>query len=129
MIREMLKSKIHRARITECNLYYEGSFTVDQDILDAADILPYEKVTVVNVNNGERFETYAISGKRGGREFCLNGAAARKGAVGDEVIIISYSQLNEEELKDYEPTIILVSKDNFIIEKSHKTVAGTTFKN
>ena len=82
MYRQLLKSKIHRARITEANLYYEGSFTVDEDILDEADLLPYEKVSVVNINNGERFETYVIPGKRGSRIFCLNGAAARKGAVG-----------------------------------------------
>ena len=119
MQRIILKSKIHRARITECNLYYEGSFTIDEDILDEADILPYEQVTVVNINNGERFETYVIPGKRGAKDFCLNGAAARKGAVGDEIIIISYVSVNEEEIKKHVPTVILVDKDNNIIDKTH----------
>ncbi len=119
MQRTLLKSKIHRARITEANLYYEGSFTIDEDLLQEADILPYEQVSVVNINNGERFETYVIPGERGKREFCLNGAAARKGAVGDEVIIISYAKLNEEEIKNHQPTIVIVDKENNIIEKSH----------
>jgi aspartate 1-decarboxylase len=119
MQRIMLKSKIHRARITETNLYYEGSFTIDEEILEEADILPYEQVSVVNINNGKRFETYVIPGRRGGKDFCLNGAAARKGSVGDEIIIISYISLNEEELKNYKPTVLLVDKDNNIIEKTH----------
>jgi aspartate 1-decarboxylase len=117
----MLKSKIHRARITEANLYYEGSFTIDEDIMDSADIIAYEKVSVVNINNGERFETYVIPGERGSRTFCLNGAAARKGTVGDEVIIISYIHLEPEELKTYQPKMILVNNNNEIIEKSHET--------
>jgi len=115
----MLKSKIHRARITDSNLYYEGSFTIDENILEEANILPNEQVSVVNINNGERFETYVIPGKRGSKDFCLNGAAARKGAIGDEMIIISYAHLNEEEIKTHQPTIILVDKNNNIIEKSH----------
>ncbi len=119
MQRIMLKSKIHRARITDSNLYYEGSFTIDEEILEEANILANEQVSVVNINNGERFETYVIPGKRGGRDFCLNGAAARKGAIGDEMIIISYAHLNEEEIKTHQPTIILVDKNNNIIEKSH----------
>jgi len=121
MQRIMLKSKIHRARITEANLYYEGSFTIDEDIMDSADIIPYEKVSVVNVNNGERFETYAIPGKRGSKTFCLNGAAARKGSVGDEVIIITYIHLEPEELLSFKPSMILVDKNNNIIEKTHET--------
>jgi aspartate 1-decarboxylase len=126
MQRIMLKSKIHRARITEANLYYEGSFTIDEDLMDEADFLPYEKVAVVNINNGERFETYVIPGKRGSRVFCLNGAAARKGTVGDDVIIISYMNLEPEELKDYKPTIILVDSNNNIISKTHETKPSTT---
>ena len=121
MQRIMLKSKIHRARITEANLYYEGSFTIDEDILDSADIIPFEKVSVVNINNGERFETYVIPGKRGSKTFCLNGAAARKGTVGDEVIIISYIHLDPEELLTFKPTLVLVDKNNNIIETSHET--------
>jgi len=121
MQRIMLKSKIHRAKITEANLYYEGSFTIDEDIMDSADILPYEKVSVVNINNGERFETYVIPGKRGSKTFCLNGAAARKGTVGDEVIIISYIHLEPEELLTFKPTLILVDKNNNIVETAHET--------
>jgi len=119
----MLKSKIHRAIITDANLYYEGSFTIDEDILDEAGILPYEKVSVVNINNGERFETYVIPGTRGSGEFCLNGAAARKGQIGDEVIVISYILLDPEELIDYKPTIVLLDKNNRIIEITHETSA------
>lgn len=121
----MFKSKIHRARITDANLYYEGSFTIDRELMEEADILPYEKVSIVNVNNGERFETYVIPGKAGNREMCLNGAAARKGTVGDEIIIISYANVDEKELKDYKPTIILVDKNNNIISKTHSSEPNT----
>lgn len=127
MQRIMLKSKIHRARLTEANLYYEGSFTIDLDLLDEADIIPYEKVTVVNINNGERFETYVIPGERGSRVFCLNGAAARKGHVGDEVIIISYVNIEEADIPSHIPTIILVDRDNNIIEKTHHTEANKIY--
>jgi aspartate 1-decarboxylase len=92
-----------------------------------ADLLPYEKVSVVNINNGERFETYVIPGEHGKREFCLNGAAARKGTVGDEVIIISYANVDEKELENFKPTIILVDKNNDIISKTHSTEANTVF--
>jgi aspartate 1-decarboxylase len=121
MQRIMLKSKIHRATITEANLYYEGSLTIDRDLMKAADIVPYEKVSVVNINNGERFETYVIPGQAGSRTICLNGAAARKGAVGDRIIIISYININEEEISSHKPTMILVDENNFIINKSHNT--------
>jgi aspartate 1-decarboxylase len=127
MQRIMLKSKIHRAVLTNANLYYEGSFTIDSELLEEADMLPYEKVSVVNINNGARFETYVIPGERGKREFCLNGAAARKGAVGDEVIIISYSMMNDDDLKDYKPVVILVDKNNNIISKTHSTEANKHF--
>ena len=120
MQRILMKSKIHRARVTEANLYYEGSFTIDEDIMDKADIIPYEKISVVNVNNGERFETYAIPGKRASKTFCLNGAAARKGSVGDEVIIITYIHLEPEELLDYKPLIIMVDKNNNIVETNYE---------
>jgi len=116
MRRIMCKSKIHRARITEANLYYQGSLTVDSDLLDAADIMPYERVQVVNVNNGERFETYTIPGKRRSGVICLNGAAARLGHVGDEIIIITYGTYNEEELKNYKPSLVLLDKDNKIVD-------------
>src|SRR5437667_11378758 len=116
MRRIMCKSKIHRASVTEANLYYQGSLTVDSDLLEAADILPYERVQVVNVNNGERFETYTIPGPRRSGVICLNGAAARLGAVGDELIIITYGTYSEEELKSYRPTVVLLSKENKIID-------------
>jgi len=121
MQRIMLKSKIHRAKITDANLYYEGSFTIDEELLEAAKILPYEKVSVVNINNGERFETYVIPGKRGSREFCLNGAAARKGAIGDEVIVISYAIYFEDELTNYKPVIVILDQNNNISEITDKT--------
>lgn len=116
MRRIMCKSKIHRARVTQAELYYEGSLTVDSDLLDAADILPYERVQVCNVNNGERFETYIIPGKRRSGTICLNGAAARLGSVGDEIIIISYGTYSEEELKNFRPNVILLDKDNKIVD-------------
>ena len=114
MQRIMLKSKIHRAKVTESSLFYEGSLAIDEDLMEAADILPYEKISVFNINNGERFETYAIPGKRGSGEFCLNGAAARKGAIADELIIVTFSIVNEEEINKYEPTIILLEGKNNI---------------
>ena len=112
----MCKSKIHRAKVTEANLYYEGSLTIDSDLLEAADILPYERVQVVNVNNGERFETYTIPGKRRSGVICLNGAAARLGHVGDEIIIISYGTYSPEELKTYKPTVVMLDKQNKIVD-------------
>lgn len=112
----MCKSKIHRAKVTQAELYYEGSLTVDSDLLDAADILPYERVQVCNVNNGERFETYTIPGKRGSGTVCLNGAAARMGSVGDEIIVIAYGTFNEEELKSFSPKVLLLDKSNKIVD-------------
>ncbi len=116
MRRIMCKSKIHRARITQAELYYEGSLTVDSDLLDAADMLPYERVQVCNVNNGERFETYIIPGKRRSGIICLNGAAARLGSIGDEIIIISYGTYNEQELKNFKPSVVLLDKENKIVD-------------
>ena len=119
MKRIMFKSKIHRATITQAELHYEGSLTIDTELMDAADLLPYEKVSIVNINNGERLETYIIPGERGSKTICLNGAAARKGAVGDRIIIISYATMSEEEARTYKPTIVLVNEKNDIIELSH----------
>lgn len=113
-----MRSKIHRAVITDANLNYEGSITIDEDLMDQADLLTYEKVSVVNINNGERFETYVIPGKRGGREICLNGAAARKGQIGDRIIIISYVLVDEKELPRFKPSVLLVDERNNIKEKS-----------
>lgn len=103
---EVLKSKIHRATVTEANLNYVGSVTIDEDLMDAANIIQGEKVQIVNVNNGERLETYAIRGERGSGRVCLNGAAARKAAVGDVVIIISYAMMDFEEAKTFSPWIV-----------------------
>jgi aspartate 1-decarboxylase len=114
MTREMFKSKIHRATVTMAELYYEGSITVDRELLDAAEILPFEKVQVVNVNTGSRLETYALEGEAGSGIICLNGPAARLGAVGDEVIIITYSQMSEDEARKHKPRIVLVDKLNKI---------------
>ena len=114
MKRIIFKSKIHRARITEANLNYEGSLTIDSDLLEAADILPYEKVDVVNISTGDRFTTYAIRGQRGSGEMCLNGGAARLGHVGDLVIVITYAHLNETELDAFETKAVLVDKNNKI---------------
>jgi len=125
MNRVMFKSKLHRARITQADLYYEGSLTIDQELMDAADLIAYEKVSVVNINNGERFETYVIPGAKGSRDICLNGAAARKGAVGDEIIIISYTTMPDVEARSYEPTVVLVDTNNDPISISHTVEAYT----
>jgi aspartate 1-decarboxylase len=114
MQREMLKSKIHRVTVTQAELYYEGSITVDKDLLEAADILPYEKVQVLNFNNGSRLDTYTIEGDAGSGTICLNGPAARFGSVGDEVIIVSYIQVPEENIRKFKPKVVLVDKKNKI---------------
>jgi aspartate 1-decarboxylase len=119
MERIMCKSKLHRATVTQAELFYEGSVTIDADLLDAADIMPYEKIQVVNINNGSRFESYAIEGRRRSGTICINGAAARMAAVGDEIIIISYANYTEEELKSFKPTIILMDKNNKIKDIKH----------
>ena len=116
MNRIMCKSKIHRAAVTEAELYYQGSLTIDETLLKAADILPYERVQVVNVNNGNRFETYAIKGEAGSGTICLNGAAARLGHVGDEIIIITYASYPEDEARMHRPIVVLVNKKNEITE-------------
>ncbi|HZW37811.1 MAG: aspartate 1-decarboxylase [Syntrophothermus sp.] len=117
MTREMFRAKIHRATVTMAELYYEGSITVDKTLLDAAGILPFEKVQVVNVNNGSRLETYTLEGEADSGIICLNGPAARLGAVGDEVIIITYSHMTEEEAIKHKPKIILVDKNNKISQE------------
>ena len=116
MFRTMMKSKIHRATVTEANLNYVGSITIDQDILDAVDLLEYEKVQIVNNNNGARLETYIISGKRGSGVICLNGAAARLVQPGDTVIIISYATMTDEEARKHQPIVALMDKDHKIVE-------------
>ncbi len=116
MTREMFRSKIHRATVTMADLYYEGSITIDKDLLLAADILPYEKVQVVNLSTGSRLETYTLEGPSGSGMVCLNGPAARLGTVGDEVIIITYAQMSEEEAGKHKPKVVLVDKKNKMIK-------------
>lgn len=103
---EVVKSKIHKVTVTESNLQYVGSITIDEDLLDASNIIENEKVQIVNINNGERLETYVIKGDRGSGEICLNGPAARKAAVGDVVIIISYASIDFEEAKSFKPSLL-----------------------
>ena len=116
LIRTFMNSKIHRARVTESNLNYVGSITIDANILDAVDILPNEKVAIVNNNNGARFETYVIAGERGSGKMCLNGAASRLVEVGDVIIIMTYAQLNEDEMVDHSPKVVVLNENNEIIE-------------
>ncbi|WP_144050485.1 aspartate 1-decarboxylase [Helicobacter pullorum] len=110
----MLYSKIHRARVSDANLNYVGSITIDDTLMEAAGLLEGQKVDIVNINNGERFSTYVIKGKSG--DICLNGAAARKVQVGDKIIIMAYAQFSKEELKHYEPKVVLVDENNKIIQ-------------
>ena len=112
MLRVMLKSKIHRATVTEADLGYEGSLTIDADLMQAAQILPYEMVHIFNISNGERFQTYAIDGEAGSGVMCLNGAAARKGTPGDLIIIATFATYDEAELEAHRPIIVLVDGQN-----------------
>lgn len=125
MIYTMMHGKIHRATVTEANLNYVGSITIDEELLDAAGILPGEKVQIVNNNNGARLETYTIPGKRRSGVICLNGAAARCALEGDIVIIIAYAQMDEKEAKALEPKVVLVDKRNHIV-KNFEEKAGHT---
>jgi aspartate 1-decarboxylase len=109
-----VKSKIHRATITEANLEYEGSCTIDMDILEKANMHVHEQVHIVNINNGERFITYIIPGERGSGTICLNGACARLAQVGDKVIIMSYCMINDSELKNHKPTVLILDEKNNI---------------
>lgn len=119
MRRVLCKSKIHRATVTQAELFYEGSLTLDTALMDAADMIAYEKIQVVNLNNGQRLETYLIPGERNSGIVCLNGPAARHGAVGDEVIIITYGSFEADEIKDdYKPKVIFVDKKNKIRKRS-----------
>lgn len=113
---DMLYSKIHRATVSDANLNYVGSITIDEDLLDAAQLRVGQKVEIVNVNNGERFSTYTIKGKRGSKDMCLNGAAARKVEIGDKIIVIAYASYNEVELETYKPVVVHVDENNTISE-------------
>ncbi len=110
----MLKGKIHRAVVKQAELHYVGSITVDTDLLEAAGILEYEMVQIVDIENGSRFETYTIAGERGSGMICLNGAAARQVAVGDHIILMSYAQMTPEEAKEHKPKVVFVDEDNHI---------------
>ncbi|CAG7648796.1 aspartate 1-decarboxylase [Paenibacillus allorhizosphaerae] len=126
MFRTMMKSKIHRATVTEANLNYVGSITIDQDLLELVDMLPNEKVQIVNNNNGARFETYIIPGPRGSGVICLNGAAARLVHPGDSVIIISYAVMTDEEARTHKPQVAIMGDNNKVVsvlkEEIHSTV-------
>lgn len=117
MLSEFMLSKIHRATVTDANLNYVGSITIDEELMKAAKIKEWQKVDVVNINNGERLQTYAIKGKAGSKVICLNGAAARKAEQGDKVIIITYGLLEYNEVENYKPTIVLVDDKNNIVNK------------
>ncbi len=113
---EMLYSKIHRATVSDANLNYVGSITIDLELIEAANLRVGQKVEIVNINNAERFSTYVIEGEKGKRDICLNGAAARKAEVGDKVIIIAYASMNKAEAEAFKPTVVLVNEENEIKE-------------
>ena len=128
MRRRMLKSKIHRAVVTDANLHYVGSVTIDPDLLDAADILEHEQVAIVDIDNGARLETYAIAGVRGSGDMCLNGAAARLVQPGDRIIVISYGQYEPAELRAHEPLVVHVEAGtNRILDVDHEVATLLTF--
>ncbi len=112
MFRNMLKSKIHKATVTQSDLMYEGSLTIDSDLMRVVGLLPYEKIKVYNINNGERLDTYAIEGEAGSGVIGLNGAAARKGMIGDLIIIVSYAIYHDDDLTDFEPKVVVLDENN-----------------
>lgn len=112
---EVLKSKIHRVTVTEANLHYVGSLTIDEDLMDAAGLIEYERIHIYNITNGERFETYTIKGERGSGVICSNGAAAHKASVGNLVIIVSYASMTPEEARTHQPQIIITNEQNQIV--------------
>lgn len=126
MFRTMMKAKIHRATVTEANLNYIGSITIDEDLIDLVDMLPNEKVQIVNNNNGARLETYIIPGPRGTGVVCLNGAAARLVQTGDTIIIVSYAMMSDEEARKHQPTVAIMGANNKVAqllkEEEHSTV-------
>jgi aspartate 1-decarboxylase len=122
----MFKGKLHRATVTQADINYVGSVTIDSDLLDQSGILPGEKVQIVNLHNGERFETYTIKGDAGSGVICINGAAARLVQVGDKVIIIAYALMNEEEAKSFLPNVLVLDDKNRIVRVKHEEIHGTT---
>ena len=115
----LLKAKIHRAVVTQADLDYVGSITIDSDLLDESGIMEYEKVEIADIDNGNRFETYTIAGERGSGVICLNGAAARLVNIGDKIIIMAYAQLTPDEARDHKPTVLFVDEDNRIVRKAN----------
>ena len=128
MQRTFLKSKIHRAAVTQAELNYEGSITIDANLIEAAEMKELELVSVVNINNGERFETYIIPGERDTGIICLNGAAARKVVVGDRIIIMTYCQLNDDEIEKHKPCIVIVDENNKIKSVTNDVTVGKVFE-
>lgn len=120
-MRTMLKSKIHSATVTEANIQYEGSITIDKDLMEAADILPYEQVHVLDIDNGSRLETYVIEGERGSGAICINGAAARLVSAGDKIIIISYQAVSEADAANLVPKLVYVNSHNAIVQKQRES--------
>ena len=121
---DMLYSKIHRATVTDANLNYVGSITIDEDLLDASALRVGQKVEIVNINNGERFSTYVIKGLRGSKDMCLNGAAARKVEIGDKIIVIAYGSYHSDELENYKPIVVHVDDNNDIIEITNELIGS-----
>jgi aspartate 1-decarboxylase len=124
MLRRMCKSKIHRATVTQADLDYEGSIAIDTDLLKAADVLPYEMVQIFDINNGERFETYAIPGEAGSGTMCVNGAAARLVQRGDLLIVLSYTMMEDKEALGHKPRVVFVDSRNQIVETTNKVATG-----
>ena len=121
---DMLYSKIHRATVTDANLNYVGSITIDEDLLDASQLRVGQKVEIVNVNNGERFSTYIIKGARGSKDMCLNGAAARKVEIGDKIIVIAYASYHSDELENYKPIVVHVDDQNNITQITNELIGS-----
>lgn len=126
MLREMLRAKVHRPTVTETNIDYEGSLTLDVGLMKEAGLLPYERVDVYNCDNGARFSTYLIEGEKGSGEVCINGAAARLARPGDRVIIAAYASLTPEEIATHRPTVVLVDRSNRVTSVNQEIIAGTT---
>ena len=124
MIFDMLYSKIHRATVTDANLNYVGSITIDEELLEASSLMVGQKVEIVNINNGERFSTYVIKGEKGSRDICLNGAAARKVEIGDKTIIIAYASYNQTELSNYKPIVVHVDEQNNILQVTNELIGS-----
>jgi aspartate 1-decarboxylase len=121
---DMLYSKIHRASVTDANLNYVGSITVDEELLEASAMVVGQKVEIVNINNGERFSTYVIKGERGSKDMCLNGAAARKVEIGDKIIVIAYASYDQKELETYKPIVVHVDDNNDILEITNELIGS-----